>query len=146
MVEAKGLQQTMSVGWWDKFRRRHGEELTVKAGESLSRARLAATDPDILDRYYDPLETTLLENDLIDKPIIFNGDESGKPLGQKAGKIVGGKGENTYVATSGDKSQITVLACTNATGVAMPPLVIFDRKGLNPQWTIGEVYLVQPVN
>ena len=140
MAEAKGLQQ-LSVGWWDKFRRRHGEKLTVKAGESLSRARLAATDPDILDRYYDLLETTLLENNLIDKPMqIFNLDESGMPLGQKSGKIVGGRGEkHTYVATSGDKSQITVLACTSATGVALPPLVIFDRKGLNPQWTIGEV-------
>lgn len=58
-------------------------------------------------------------------------------LGQKPDKVVGRRGEKyTYVATSGDKSQITDLACTNAAGFAMPRFVIF---GLNPAWTVGEV-------
>ena len=65
----------------------------------------------------------------MNKPMqIFNAGETGM-FGQKAGKMVAGRKEKyTFVATSGGKSQITVLACTNAAGFAMSPLVIFDRK------------------
>ena len=39
----------------------------------------------------------------------------------------------------GNKSQITVIACVSAVGHVIPPFVIFDAKGLNYQWTVGEV-------
>ena len=35
--------------------------------------------------------------------------------------------------------QVTVLACTCATGHAIPPMVIFERTTLNPELTNGEV-------
>ena len=44
-----------------------------------------------------------------------------------------------YTVTSGDKAQITVLACGNAAGSSIPPMIIFDRKSLKPEMTIGEV-------
>ena len=37
------------------------------------------------------------------------------------------------------KGQITVLASTSASGMALPPMGIFDRKTLNPDLTTGEV-------
>ena len=40
---------------------------------------------------------------------------------------------------SGDKTQITVVACCNASGSVIPPLVVFDRKFLKPEYTYGEV-------
>ena len=40
---------------------------------------------------------------------------------------------------SSEKSQITVLSWCNAGGYAIPPLVIFDRKSLKPEMSIGEV-------
>jgi len=40
---------------------------------------------------------------------------------------------------SGNKSQITVIACVSAVGHVIPLFVIFDAKCLNYQWTIGEV-------
>lgn len=45
----------------------------------------------------------------------------------------------TELHLHGDKTQITVLACASAAGYAIPPMVIYDRKGLNPDWLIGEV-------
>ena len=42
-------------------------------------------------------------------------------------------------ATTGRKNQITVLACNNAAGNVLPPLVIFSRKALDPSLTVGEV-------
>ena len=47
--------------------------------------------------------------------------------------------KHTSHACSGDKAQITVLACTCATGTALPPFVIFDRKSLNSACTKDEV-------
>ena len=35
--------------------------------------------------------------------------------------------------------QITVLGCVNAIGQSIPPMVIFEGKYLNHQWTEGEV-------
>ena len=32
-----------------------------------------------------------------------------------------------------------MLACVSATGVAMPPFVIFQRKTMNQELTIGEI-------
>ena len=41
--------------------------------------------------------------------------------------------------TSGNKAQTTILACANAAGQAIPPMVIFDLKNLQQQLTEGEV-------
>lgn len=40
---------------------------------------------------------------------------------------------------SGKKEQITVLGCANAIGQSIPPMVIFEGKYLNHEWTKGEV-------
>ena len=34
---------------------------------------------------------------------------------------------------------ITILACASASGYALPPFVVFDRKTLNQELTKGEV-------
>ena len=47
--------------------------------------------------------------------------------------------KNSSFVTGGEKSQLTVLACTSAAGYALPPLVIFDRLTWNPKLAEGEV-------
>ena len=62
------------------------------------------------------------------------------PVNPKSFKVVAKRGAKNANAISGNtKGQITVLACTSASGVALPPMVIFDRKTLNPDLTTGEV-------
>ena len=41
--------------------------------------------------------------------------------------------------SSGNKSQVTVVACVNEVGQCLPPFIIFDVKNLNLDWTKGEV-------
>ena len=41
--------------------------------------------------------------------------------------------------TSGNKKQITVLACASAASYTLPPLVIFVRKGLVEDLTVDEI-------
>ena len=65
----------------------------------------------------------------------------GLPLSPKSPKVVSEEvgTKDPCCITGSTKSQITVLACANATGHAVPPLVIFDRKTLNPKLTSGEI-------
>ena len=46
------------------------------------------------------------------------------PLRALAGKLQ----KNLYSVTSGDKSQISVLACSSAPGYSLPPFVICKKK------------------
>ena len=39
----------------------------------------------------------------------------------------------------GRKGQVTIVACGNAAGQALPPMIIFDAKNLNHAWTANEV-------
>ena len=40
---------------------------------------------------------------------------------------------------SGDKTQLTVVACINASGSCIPPMIVLDRKTLPPYFVVGEV-------
>ena len=75
----------------------------------------------------------------MEKPCqIFNCDESGLPLTPHPPKVVVPKGVKHPIAIStGDRSQMTVLACCSAGGYVIPPL--FDRKTLKPEMVVGEI-------
>ncbi len=139
-LDKKNSHKIVSNGWWQRFRQRH-QNITLRTSAPLSLPRAMAIDRSSLDRYYSLLENTLKTNKLLDKPKhIFNCDETGMPLAPKAPKTVAEKGaKNPSCVTNSTKAQITVLACVNAAGDCIPPMVIFDRKKLNPQHCIGEV-------
>ena len=83
----------------------------------------------------------LVINDLTRRPhLIFNADETGLPLQHRPGKRVAVRGQkHVHVTNSGNKTQVTALACASATGVVLPPMVVFQRKSLNPQLTNDEI-------
>ena len=67
-------------------------------------------------------------------------DETGMPLDPNP-PFVGAK--QVSCMRTEDKSQITVIACCNASDYAMPPTVVFDRKQIRQQirqeLTYGEI-------
>ncbi len=136
----KGLNTVVCYGWWQRFRQRHNS-LSMRTAAPLGLPRAQAMDRDTMTRYFDILECALSENGLLDRPSqIFNCDESGMPLSPKPPKIIAKKGEKNPSYVTGDtKTQISILACVNAAGQWIPPMVIFDRKSLKPALTIGEV-------
>ncbi|XP_011402525.1 PREDICTED: tigger transposable element-derived protein 2-like [Amphimedon queenslandica] len=140
-IQSKGLSDvSISYGWWQKFCNRHSE-LSLRTAVPLSLSRAIATDNSVIQKYFDILEDTLKENSLFNNPTrIFNCDETGLPLNPKSLKVVSGRGaKNVSQITGEGKSQITVLACTCAAGVPLPPFVIFDRKTFNDQLMVGEI-------
>ena len=140
IVESKGHQHLITDGWWNCFIKRH-PDITLRAPVPLSQARARATDEEVINNYFDLLEATLQEYDLLGKPgQIFNLDESGFPLNPKPPKGVFDKGtKNLSACCSGDKAQITVLACVNAIGNSLPPMVIFDRQTFPIEVATGEI-------
>lgn len=69
------------------------------------------------------LQHALTDNKILDSfNRIFNYDETGFPLQYKAPKIIARRG--TKHPNANDKSQIIVLACMNAAGATIPPMVI----------------------
>ena len=67
-------------------------------------------------------------------------DETGVPLDPKSVKCVYQRGiRNPLAPSSGDKSQIPVVARVNASGSCMPPMVILNRKSLPTYFSSNEV-------
>ena len=81
------------------------------------------------------------ENDLKNSPQqIYHADESGVPLDPKGLSIVAESGSRKVrVRSTGRKGQVTVVACGNANGQCIPPMLIFDAKKLCATWTLAEV-------
>lgn len=104
-------------------------------------SRAIATDQDLIDHYFSLLKQTLVDNNILNCPSrIFNVDETGFPLNHKPQKVVVLRGcKHANTVTTGDKGQVTVLACVSAAGFTVPPMVIFDRKALKEELTAGEV-------
>jgi len=138
--QENGTTAPVSHGWWEKFQRRH-QELSLRSSESLSQRRAMAMNPGVLNRYFDLLEDTVKGNDLHKRPaLIFNCDESGFPLAHRPGKRIAGKGQkHVLTVTSDSKSRVTVLACVNAAGYAIPPLVVYARANLTKPLYKGEI-------
>ena len=133
-------KQTVTIGWWNKFCKRH-PELVLRTSAILSLSRASASTKECIDNYFDVLEKVLNDNDLRDQPsLIFNMDETGIPLDPKPLKTIHERGEkNPMSITSGSKSQVTVVACVSAAGQTIPPIIIWKRRTMSPDMAVGEL-------
>ena len=96
---------------------------------------------DVVEKYFDLLENTLLSNALYERPFqLFSCDETGLLLTPHPPKVVVPEGIKHPIAiSSGNHSQVTVLACCSVGGYVIPPFIIFNRKTLKPEMVAGEV-------
>lgn len=46
----KGIEVTVTNGWWESFRRRH-PDITLRTAEKLAYVRMVSSSSDILDNY-----------------------------------------------------------------------------------------------
>lgn len=137
---SRDMDVQVTHGWWQKFCFRN-PQISLRTTSALSYARAKGQNTEALSSYFDILEDTFNEHKLHDKPnLVFNMDETGLPLSPVPIKGVCKKGTKTPDSiTSGDKSQITVIGCVSAAGHCIPPMIIWDRKTLQPDMTKGEL-------
>ena len=100
-----------------------------------------AINAENIREYYALLREVFDEFDFEHHPErIYNMDETGVPLDPRPPKVVTRKGQKKVrYRSSGNKSQITVIGCANATGQPIPPFIIFAAKQLNDLWMKNEV-------
>ena len=136
VCDHKGLQVTVSRGWWERVCQRN-KGFSLRVPSSLSTVRHQGTNKRGI---FDMLQETLEENNLTDKPCrIFNMDETGLPLSHKPRKLLCKTGSRTFnVVTGGDKSQIIVVGCVSSGGYQLPLMIIYDRKTLHADMVNGE--------
>lgn len=74
--------------WWDKFRKRHSQDLTLRKPDNLDRGRSRMANANVMNQHFDLLRETLEKLQIKDKPDrIFNCDESGISMNVKTGKV-----------------------------------------------------------
>ena len=115
--------------------------MSLRIPAKISMARAKANDPEIISNYFDMYEKVVVDYDIIDKPIqIFNIDETGLPIDHRPPKIICKTGsKNPACITSGNKTQVTIVACVNAAGYSLPPMVIWNLKTMQGDMARGEV-------
>ena len=142
VAEEKGVLKKSRIthGWWSRFLQRQGD-LSLRRGDSTAHSCMDAINKETLSHYFKLLKDVLDECGLLDNPAqIYNVDESGVPFDFKTPNVVAEIGsKKIWYRQAGKKGQVTIVACANATGQALPPMVIFDAKNLNYAWTKNEV-------
>lgn len=113
--------------WWENFRARHKNILSMRRPDNLDRARAQCATRPTVDQFFTILETTLEESGLREKPRqIYNCDESGFQLEKGRHKVLAQRGApHVYRQALGTRDHVSVLACFNAAGEDVPPMIIF---------------------
>ena len=107
----------------------------------MAAVRFRCTNLEVIQNYYKLLKTTLTQHNFSGEPWrIYNVDETGMPLDPRKPRVVTKVGtKKVRVMGSGNKHQITVVACGSATKHIIPPMIIFQSKNLKREWLNNEV-------
>ncbi|CAB4032795.1 tigger transposable element-derived 6-like [Paramuricea clavata] len=115
------------------FLKRH-PKLSLRKPESISLNRVFGLNRTSVNRYFGNLKTVVDKHNFKAHEI-FNCDESGLTCVHKPNKVLAPKEKRTVSSTtSGERGQTTtiVVACS-ASGVYVPPMMIFKRKRNKPE-------------
>ena len=125
MLIEKGVlvRNKISDGGWRCFLERQ-DDLTLRRGDSTGHDWMDAVNQQSLNQYLDLLEDTLTQYDLLNSPSrIYNVDETGIPLDART--IVTCRGiKKVRNRAVGRKGHVTIVACGNAAGQALPPMML----------------------
>lgn len=126
--------KTAGNDWYLAFCKRNN--LSLRKPEALSKARAAGVNKEAVTAYFEVLGKILDEFNLCNQPTyIYNMDESGLPLNNRPPKVIAEKGKREVVSlTSVERGEnVTIVACCNASGNFIPPLVIFKGVRQRPE-------------
>lgn len=125
--------------WLQLFLKRN-PDITLRKSEGVSYARSQSMNRTEVNIYFEMLEKTLCENDLLDEPgNVFNMDETGLQLNNRPGHVLAEKGSKSVaMSTSTEKGEtITVITCCNAEGNFLPPACIMKGQRKKPEFEDG---------
>ena len=128
--------QTYTAGkdWLKAFLKRHPSVAQRKA-QSMNPAKAQKLNRFVVNDYFTEMERVQTELQLFDKPErIFNMDEKGCQLSlHHQQKVLAKKGsKRVHLVAPEHGENVTTVACGTATGIVIPPMIIFkgQRKNL----------------
>lgn len=129
-------EHPLSDRWYRSFMDRWPELKRVKP-RSLVNYCAQATCKENVSAYFSNLQSTLLKNDLLDKPEhIYNVNEIGVQTEHSPPYII--CADSSIPAITSSRSCITtILGCCNAIGSQMPPYFVFKGKGMRSELLEG---------
>ncbi|XP_033725586.1 uncharacterized protein LOC117315461 [Pecten maximus] len=115
--------------WLEGFSKRH-PDVSLRSPTPLNNVRARMLNLEVTRKYFHSLNQTLISLNLHQKPkAIWNIDETNVSLTHKPSKVLAELGQRNVPGRVGNcRDGVTVLACINAAGEDIPPLVIV--KGL----------------
>ncbi|XP_063220279.1 uncharacterized protein LOC134529776 [Bacillus rossius redtenbacheri] len=135
--------------WLDLFMKRHRDRLSLRKPCGTSFARALGLHRENVEAFFNMLEE-LYDKFKFPPDRVFNVDESGLTIVQsKNPSVISRKGKKQVAAlTSAERGRtITVIACMSASGIFIPPYVIFPRVNMAttlmkgaPPGTIGRAH------
>ena len=136
-------------GWYEGVKSRH-PYLTLRSPQPLSYCRALCSNKTVVDDFFAKLGAVYGRLNLLTKPMqVYNADDTGINVVYKPGKVVAMVGrKNVYSIAAGERGKNhTILACVSASGVSLPPLMVFPRKQSVPDAmrvgaTPGTVFMV----
>ena len=139
MQQAGKLAQAMEIRtpwkthpgkqWWAGFKARN-PDVTIRRPEGLSSVRSRALNPTIVGEYFILLHSVMNELGLQNQPsTVWNMDETPLNFTHTPVRVVAGKSERSTPGKTGNSREgVTVIACGNASGTVIPPLIIVKGK------------------
>lgn len=134
-----GNNETAGRAWLDHFLFRHRDKISVRKPTGTSFARAMGFTRENVSKFFDILEAEFDKNKFTPQQV-YNVDETGLTVVQsKISEVIGLKGKRQVAAlTSAERGGLmTVIAAMSASGVFVPPMIIFPRKNMNQQLMKG---------
>jgi hypothetical protein len=135
------MKKTESAGknWLQGFIKRHSSTLSVRMPQGISMARVKSFSEENVNMFFNILEPEL-QSINFNPNRVYNCDETGISVVQhKNTKVIALKGKRSVASlTSAERGcLITVVACMNASGHCVPPLIVFPRKNMQVELMDG---------
>jgi hypothetical protein len=128
----------ISDRWVDRFRTRHPRIKTCFS-RTIDTARSTALDFSTIKSYFDNVGDLLREHKY-PPSAIYNVDETGFSIGssRKSVVLLDQPNQRREKKQPGQQEWITCLECVSASGVTLPPCLIFKGQNLNSGWIPDE--------
>ena len=131
-LDVKGKDgKPLSLQWFRCFMKRWPELKT-------QRSRVKCTSQEVVDSFFDELETILTKNNLKDKPhCIYNIDQKCLSPEHTPPKVIVDSSAQSPAVTSERDNTTTIIGAGNASGTQIPPYLVFAGQRMRQELLQG---------